>query len=325
MAWATWPIASEPWSGDGWSAPRVEAATGQAVNLLDQSGIPPSALFDVGSWWSDVPLSVSRWFADELEQANTNVTISATPGNAVADGVTAAIDQKRSIGTATGNAVANGATAAIDAARVIGTATGNAVADGTAATVNAARVISTGVGNAVADGVTSTINQARTVLTTTGNAVADGISASITNSTDVVISTTPGNAVADGVTASIVSTTPPGPNPAVVQGGAPGHRHRYVAYINGQQVVGDLVYIQAVVNAFAQKQAIAAISKAKAPKTRIIVQAGKKLSQAKSPEAMPEAVTLQVQAQVRDLYQTAYAKYLLELEQDEEDALMLLL
>jgi len=110
-----------------------------------------------------------------------------------------------------------------------------------------------------------------------------------------------------------------------VRSGVPGHRHRYVAYINGQQVVGDLDYINAVVEAFAEKQAIAAITKAKTPKTRIVVQAGKKLSQAKSPEAMPEAVTLQVQAQVRDLYQTAYAKYLLELEQDEEDALMLLL
>ena len=152
-------------------------------------------------------------------------TISATPGNAAADGTTASV--KRTIPATPGNASASGTTASV--IRVIGAAPGNAVADGTTAAVT--RSIAATPGNAVADGVTATVSTAgtTTISCTPGNADADGALAAITRTIAAapgnavangaiaallrVIATTPGNAVADGVTAAVqasvtISCTP---------------------------------------------------------------------------------------------------------------------
>jgi len=126
-------------------------------------------------------------------------TISATPGNAVADGTTASLT--RTIPATPGNASADGITAAV--VQVIGAAPGNAAADGATAAVT--RTIATTPGNAVADGVTATISTAgtTTISCTPGNAVADGVTATIAGTT--VISCAPGNAVADGVAATVTN------------------------------------------------------------------------------------------------------------------------
>ena len=152
-------------------------------------------------------------------------TISATPGNAAADGTTASV--KRTIPATPGNASASGTTASV--VRVIGAAPGNAVADGTTAAVT--RSIAATPGNAVADGVTATVTNSgtTTISCTPGNAAADGALAAITRTIAAapgnavangaiaallrVIATTPGNAVADGVTAAVqasvtISCTP---------------------------------------------------------------------------------------------------------------------
>lgn len=117
--------------------------------------------------------------------AGGGVVISATPGNAAADGVTAQINQARLISAGPGNAVADGVTAQI-------ITTGAVVIDCTP-------------GNAVADGVTAKVDQARLIAATPGNAVAAGVDALISTATDVVINATPGNAVAAGVTAGITA------------------------------------------------------------------------------------------------------------------------
>jgi hypothetical protein len=123
----------------------------------------------------------------------SDVVITTITGNAVANGVVAAVN--RSIPAGVGNATADGITVAV--IRVVATTTGNAVADGTLAALN--RSIPAGVGNAVANGVTAFITQ--TIATTTGNAVADGVTAAVNR----IIASGVGNAVADGTTATIVT------------------------------------------------------------------------------------------------------------------------
>lgn len=110
-----------------------------------------------------------------------------------------------------------------------------------------------------------------------------------------------------------------------------GRPHNYVAFINGKRIVGDLGYIQQVIQEFAQQQAVKAVQQAKKPKTRIIIQ-GRKLDEAQQEtrqkprqDASEAPEALLVQAQLRSYYDTAYARYLLELEQDDEDALIMLL
>ena len=137
-------------------------------------------------------------------------TITCTPGNAVADGVVAAVN--RAVAASTGNAAADGATAAV--VRSIAAAPGNAAADGVASTVS--RVIQAGPGNAVADGNTATVINAGTVTITctTGNAVADGTVAALVRS----IVASPGNAVANGVVAALLRVIAAGPGSAVADG-----------------------------------------------------------------------------------------------------------
>lgn len=142
-----------------------------------------------------------------LAQINQARLIAGTPGNAAADGVVAKIDQARRIDATPGNAAADGVTAQINQARLIAAGPGNAVADGVTAQIitTGAVVIDCTPGNAVADGVTAKIDQARLIAATPGNAVAAGVDALISTATDVVINAAPGNAVAAGITAGITA------------------------------------------------------------------------------------------------------------------------
>jgi hypothetical protein len=130
--------------------------------------------------------------------AGGGTTINTTVGNAVADGITAAVT--RTIATSVGNAVANGVIAGVTS--IISTTVGNAVAQGITATITTSgnTTISATPGNAVADGVTTSIT--RTVASAPGNAVANGISAGVNR----VIAGIVGNAIANGVTATITGT-----------------------------------------------------------------------------------------------------------------------
>lgn len=149
-----------------------------------------------------VALSLNPWqiFAKERiwvpVAAGGGTTISATTGNAVADGVTAALI--KTIATTTGDGVANGVTASI--LRTIAASVGNAVADGSTASL--IKTIATAVGNAVADGVLAGISGSVVIATTTGNAVADGVVASIVRT----IVASPGDAVANGALATLLQT-----------------------------------------------------------------------------------------------------------------------
>ena len=122
-----------------------------------------------------------------------DTTITCTVANAVASGVSAAVNL--SLVTTPANAVASGATAAVNLS--LATTPANAVAAGTTAAVNLSLV--TTPANAVASGVSAAVNLS--LATTPANAVASGISASLNGS--VTVYTTPANAVASGVTALI--------------------------------------------------------------------------------------------------------------------------
>lgn len=162
-------------------------------------------------------ISANPWqiFADEdtswlVAPAGGGTTISCTPGNAVADGVTASI--VRSIPAAPGNASADGVTASI--VRSIPASPGGAVADGV--TTSIVRTIPATPGNAVADGITATITTSgtTTISCTPGNSVADGVLASVR----LTIAVTPGNATADGLLAGVVRGIPASPGNAVADG-----------------------------------------------------------------------------------------------------------
>lgn len=162
----------------------------------------PISLYSAAGWFGK-RAEARRWFSRFLiaPTPSAGTTITTTTGDAAANGIAAAIDQKRAISTSVGNAIGAGATAAIDQKRSVATATGNALADGTTAVINAARVIATTTGDATAAGATATINGARVIQTSAGNAVADGVTASLNQAT--TIATTVGNAVAAGATAAI--------------------------------------------------------------------------------------------------------------------------
>lgn len=103
----------------------------------------------------------------------SDATISAIPGNAVADGVLAGVN--RVISTTPGNADAIGATAQLN--RLLAAAPGNALADGVIATVT--RTIAVAPGSATADGQTAAVTQV--INATAGNASAAGIDAAVSS------------------------------------------------------------------------------------------------------------------------------------------------
>lgn len=139
--------------------------------------------------------------AIDTEASAAVTAITATVGDAVANGVAASVSTNVTISGAVGNAVADGSSANVSTS-VLGTV-GNAVADGTAASVYQGSVISTTVGNAVADGVLASVTTSgdTTINATVGNAVADGALATL--HLGIVVSGLVGNAVADGETASV--------------------------------------------------------------------------------------------------------------------------
>jgi len=174
-------------------------------------------------------------WAEVAYQANTNVTVPFTVGNAVASGGGAAA-VNISIAGSVGNAVAAGSSVAFDEATAFGV--GNAVAAGSTAGITVyggVRVtwaeaqyqavpdvtVPFGVGNAVAAGATAGVtlygavrvtwaeaqyqsSGGDTVGLTVGNAVAGG-PAGTTVSEDITLVFTTGNAVAGGPSGATVS------------------------------------------------------------------------------------------------------------------------
>ena len=127
--------------------------------------------------------------------AAVNLSLATTPANAVASGVSAAVNL--SLATTPANAVASGISASLNGSVTVYTTPANAVASGVSAVVNLS--LATTPANAVASGVSASVNLS--LATTPANAVASGISASLNGS--VTVYTTPANAVASGVTALI--------------------------------------------------------------------------------------------------------------------------
>lgn len=118
----------------------------------------------------------------------------------------------------------------------------------------------------------------------------------------------------------------PGPSPSNIPYGAPSQLP-YVAYINGKRFVGSYWDIRRLIEEYADTQAEKAVKQDSDPKKpRIVVQPGKPLT--KADPVVTKEYGLEVQADIRRLYQTAYAKAKLHYQQiqdDEEDALMVLL
>jgi len=126
------------------------------------------------------------------------------------------------------------------------------------------------------------------------------------------------NATQEGDTGALTIV---GPQP---NNGSPGrrhHPHKFVAYIDGKQYIGDMAYLESVIELLARKQAEEAIDKAKQPKKpRIVIQPPKKAPAQKS--ATP--VEMQVQTEVRQIYKQTYDRVYQQLE-DEEETLAVLL
>lgn len=117
---------------------------------------------------------------------SSTTTISATPGNAVAAGTTAAVNI--SVGATVGNAVAAGITASVNLGVTITAAPGNAVANGVTAAIDAKRTITATPGNAVADGVTGSITTGSIALSVSyERSSADLSGSSISGSGDSAI------------------------------------------------------------------------------------------------------------------------------------------
>jgi hypothetical protein len=135
----------------------------------------------------------------------TPVTISCTPGNAVAAGSAAVINSAQLIACTVGDAIATGVSAAINNAVTIVAIPGNAAAAGQTANINSAVTVTCTLGNAQAAGITAAIEAggAATITCSVGDAIAAGALAAIAS--DVIIGASIGNAVAAGLDASIVS------------------------------------------------------------------------------------------------------------------------
>ena len=208
------------WDGSG--SPTI-SVTDTAISAAGKAGVRG---FSSAAPSDSVGGHITNFSADDIV---SGVTITGTPGDAVAAGTSATVNQARAVTGTTGNAAAAGITAQINQARTVTGSVGNAVSAGVTATVNRATSIAATPGNAVAAGVAATItaagavvitgtpgnaaaagvsasiNQARSVTGTAGNAVAAGVQATIsTAGAGVTITATPGNAFASGPQAIIV-------------------------------------------------------------------------------------------------------------------------
>lgn len=184
-------------NGDGGYDGRVfafgvhnEAFSEAAVNALSRNV------------WQNFQSLPKRVFFD-LGAGGSAITINCTPGNAVANGTAAQINQAFSVDCTVGNAVAAGTAATINQAMSIACTVGDATAAGTTATINASINLSCTVGNAVAAGTTALIELGSgiTIDCTPGNAVANGTTTTINEAFGLTCGV--GNAVAAGVSATI--------------------------------------------------------------------------------------------------------------------------
>ncbi len=111
-----------------------------------------------------------------------------------------------------------------------------------------------------------------------------------------------------------------------IGGGAPGrkrHNPHYVIYVDGKQYVGTMEYLRSVLEALATTKAEEAIDKARLPKKkpRIVVQPGRK---AATGETSPETEPMQVQQEIRTMYERKFEQVYNELESEEEILALLL-
>lgn len=130
------------------------------------------------------------------------LTIAASPGAAVAAGSTATVSLGLTIAASPGAAVAAGATASVSLATTIAASPGAAVAAGATATVSGGLVVSATPGDAVAAGAAATVSLGLTISASVGAAVAAGATATVTNY--AAINATVGAAVAAGSAATVL-------------------------------------------------------------------------------------------------------------------------
>lgn len=109
----------------------------------------------------------------------------------------------------------------------------------------------------------------------------------------------------------------------LARGGVPGDARLWVAMVNGRRVVGSYWDIRRAIEEMAEENAAKDMPLAKPRRTRIVVQPGRAVERVEAP--IPEPVAKDIQQKVRDLYQVAYARAKLQLEEDDEETLALLL
>lgn len=176
-------------------------------------GSPITVTLNVGS---GVTISCSPGNAVAGGPSATPIlTRACTPGNAAAGGPTALIGQGVVVSATPGNAAAGGPNATItqNNSTTIFCSAGDAAATGPAATVYQGAAVNCAVGGAAAGGPAAAVHQIFTISCTPGNAAAGGATADIQAGGVHTISCTAGNAAAGGVNAHIYSgALVPAPN-----------------------------------------------------------------------------------------------------------------
>lgn len=163
---------------------------------------------------------ITRRIYVDIPAATGDVTITATIGDALAEGIAATVTTTgsgTSVDCSVGNATAAGLSAYLD--RAIAASVGDAAAAGTSASLdlqisatvgNATAAGTTAsrelriectVANATAAGIAASLSGASTIATVTGDALADGIQSLV--GTNITINTTVGNALAAGMQAGV--------------------------------------------------------------------------------------------------------------------------
>lgn len=121
---------------------------------------------------------------------------------------------------------------------------------------------------------------------------------------------------------------PPEPEPPPVVGtGAAGRGTRYIAYINGKRHLGSYFEIRRLIEEVALREAKKDVKNAtrQEKRVRIVIEAGKPAAKTNDRPAQKDASGIPLQREMRDHYLHAYTLAKIQLENDEDDALALLL
>ena len=143
-------------SGDGSPKSDADIATHGAAIVETLNSMMEDGVFFINA----IPGDATAAGITATITTSGTATISATPGNAVADGVTTGVTQ--TIANTVGDASADGITAAV--IRAIAGIPGDAVADGIAASILGTTTISATPGNADAAGVTANVTNGSPVV-----------------------------------------------------------------------------------------------------------------------------------------------------------------